>query len=375
MKNGLTLFRFEFYKIVHARLTAVVLILMIILSVLMGFPLGRGDQTRDVHSAMLDMDGKKIDNALMADMCEAIDITDPDWNPSTWKWTGILYTVSLVNDSKERNYTADSFYELRDKAQKKGMKEAYLTEEEMSWWEVKEKQIEKPFTYVSAFNARSVVDYIPNILLLSLLLSSVCLSGVFAGEHQRGMDQIVLSTRYGRKETLFAKLMAGFSFIVVSTFVLMSLLIATVYVFDGLSGLKAMIQMEIPSSAYPLTFLQFFRIQLMVLFSGALLFAAVSMALSEIFRNAVAVMGFMIGTYLATQFIYIPKSYRVISQAVQMIPTEIIYLWTLHDHRLVKVFGRYHMMFQISSVSYLLISLILCLVTWRLYSRFQVTGR
>ena len=188
-------------------------------------------------------------------------------------------------------------------------------------------------------------------------------------------DQIILSTKNGRGKTFIAKLMAAFTFILIWSAVLTSVLYLTVYLSRGLSGLEAIVQMEVPSSAYPYTFMQFFGKQLLILFTAALLFAAVSMALSEFLRNGIAVMGLMMGFYLATQFIYIPKSHRVISQFMTMLPTDLINLFTLYDHRLVSVFGHYHTMFDIAPVIYVFIATILCLATWWAYRKYQVGSR
>lgn len=272
MNRVWNLFKYETYKILHNKLTIIVLLLMSILAVVMGLPLGQGNQTKEVHKAMRSMDGKAIDNTLMEEMNASIDRSDPDWNPDTWKWTGLNYMVALVESASEGVSTADQFYELRKDSQIKSMAENNLTDAEISWWAEKEKEIEKPFTYVSSYNARSLVDYMYNILLLSLLLAAVCLSTVFAGEHRRGMDQIILSTKYGRGETFIAKLMAGFTFILIWTAILTALLALTICTSHGLSGLKAIVQMEMPISAYPLTFMQFYGIQLIISFSLLQLF-------------------------------------------------------------------------------------------------------
>jgi len=374
MSKVWTLFKYESYKIFHSKLTLIVLALMIVLTILMGVPLGQGSETKEVHKAMRSMDGRVIDDTIIKEMNAAIDRDDPAWAPDTYKWAGIHYTLALV-ETTERASNAEQFYDFRAGVQQEGMLDAKLTEEEMSWWAEQEDEIQKPFTYVSSYDARTLADYMYNVLLLSLLLAAVCLSTVFAGEHRRGTDQIILSTKYGRGETFAAKMAAGFVFILLWTAILTSLLTATVYAFHGLEGLKAVVQMEVTPSAYPLTFLQFFGIQLIVLFAAAILFAAIAMSFSELIRNGIAVMGLMIGMYLATQFISIPKSHRLLSEAVTMLPTELISTWTLLDHRLVNVFGHYHTMFEVAPIIYLLISIVLCMMAWQAYRRYQVGGR
>jgi ABC-type transport system involved in multi-copper enzyme maturation permease subunit/ribosomal protein S7 len=375
MRTVLTLFKYETYKLIHNRLTMIVIVLMMIIAVVMGLPLGQGKQAKDIHNAMRSLDGKTIDNALMEEMNASIDRADPDWNRTTWKWTGLTYLVSLVESSTDHIDTADQFYKMRTEAQDQTMLENKLTEKEMSWWADKNDELKEPFTYVSSYDARSLVDYTYNILLLSMLLAAICLSTIFAGEHRRGMDQIILGTRHGRGETFIAKLMTGFTFILICTAVLMLLLTLTIYASYGLNGLKAIVQMEAPVSAYPLTFIQFFGIQMIILFTAAVLFAAISMALSEILRNGIAVMGLMIGFYLVTQFITIPKSLRLLSESMAMLPTELINIWSLYDHRLVNVFGHYCTMFSVSPGIYVLLSVLLCIVAWQAYRRYQIGGR
>ncbi len=375
MNTVLSLFKYETYKMLHSKLTVIIISLMVILAIAMGLPLGSSPQSKEIHKAMMTMDGKIIDNDLMKEMNESIDWVDPEWNQNTWKWTGIQYMLSITADDTNKTYTADDFYEKRIDNQEDSMAENKVSEEEIEWWKSEKNQLQTPFTYISSFNARALVDYMGNILLLILLLAAVCISTVFAGEHRMKTDQIILSTKNGRGKTFIAKLMAAFTFILIWSAVLTSVLYLTVYLSRGLSGLEAIVQMEVPSSAYPYTFMQFFGKQLLILFTAALLFAAVSMALSEFLRNGIAVMGLMMGFYLATQFIYIPKSHRVISQFMTMLPTDLINLFTLYDHRLVSVFGHYHTMFDIAPVIYVFIATILCLATWWAYRKYQVGSR
>ena len=76
-------------------------------------------------------------------------------------------------------------------------------------------------------------------------------------------------------------------------------------------------------------------------------------------RNGVAVMGLMIGIYIAIFIIDVPKSYRVISQSIAILPTELINLWSLMDHRLINIFGNYYSMFTVSPVICLVLTVIL----------------
>ena len=65
MNTVWSLFKYETYKILHSKLTIIVISLMVILAVAMGLPLGSGPQSKEIHKAMMSMDGQVIDNGLM----------------------------------------------------------------------------------------------------------------------------------------------------------------------------------------------------------------------------------------------------------------------------------------------------------------------
>ena len=99
------------------------------------------------------------------------------------------------------------------------------------------------------------------------------------------------------------------------------------------------------------------------------------MAFSEIFRNGLAVMGLMTGCYLVSQVISVPAGYRIPSQIMSWMPTEIADLASLTDHRLVGIGGHYITNYHIAPVLYLVLAVILYAAGRHMYCRFQVSGR
>jgi len=72
-----------------------------------------------------------------------------------------------------------------------------LTKEEISYLEKMEQQIEKPFVWETRTAAFSIVDGLRSYVLIGLFFTIVCLSTVFAGEHRRKTDQMILCSKYG----------------------------------------------------------------------------------------------------------------------------------------------------------------------------------
>ena len=134
-------------------------------------------------------------------------------------------------------------------------------------------------------------------------------------------------------------------------------------------------QLEIPLSAYSFTMGQFIIAQMIVMITAAILFAAFAMAISEVIKNSLAVMGIMVGMFIFSQLELIPPQYRVLAQIKSMLPSNQISIWSLMEHRLVGFGGHFVTTYVASPIIYLVLSVLLIIIGKVSYDRFQVTGR
>ena len=355
MRRIKDLYKFEICKILHSKLTVSVILIFTVIAIVMGMQLSKGGRDLEIHKAIQDLNGQEISNELINKMnsdvgsIEGLELEEND------KYFGLSHTMFMVQDGEEL-ITADQFYKNRIKLQKENMEDQGLTAEEIQWWADKESEISKPLTYVPQLNAYTLIGYMTNICIMAILLAAICLSGVFAGEYRKNMDQLLFSCKYGRRETFVAKILAGISFSVVWVIILTALLIISVWLRTGLDGLNGVVQLEIPYSAYPFTFIQFIGIQIGIVIIASVMFSAMAMSISAIFKNGVAVMGIMVGMYLLNQFWEIPLKFRILSQTTKLIPSNLIVSWSLGDFRLIKCFGSYHTMFAVAPFLYLIIA-------------------
>jgi hypothetical protein len=185
----------------------------------------------------------------------------------------------------------------------------------------------------------------------------------------------VISSRNGRKETYLLKIAAGLSVVIGCSIFSVALLAGLIAVLYGINGLNAIVQMEIPLSAYSFTMGQFIIVQMIVMISAAILFAAFAMAISEAVKNSLAVMGIMVGLFIFGQLELIPPKYRVLAQIKDMLPSNQISIWTLMKYRLVGLGGHYVTTYVAALIIYVLIAVILIVIGKVAYDRFQVTGR
>ena len=154
-----------------------------------------------------------------------------------------------------------------------------------------------------------------------------------------------------------------------------ALLAGLIAILYGMDGLDAIVQMELPLSAYSFTMGQFIIVQMIVMVTAAILFATFSMAVSEVVKNSLAVMGIMVGLYIFSQLELIPPQYHVLEQIKDVLPSNQINVWTLMAYRLVGFGGHYVTTYVAAPVMYVLISVLMIFIGKIAYDRFQVTGR
>lgn len=376
MKNKGTLYCYELKKIMSNKLTIVMLMILIIVTLIEGMSPGE-TETKEVRECQHILNGREIDNDLLNEMYPLIDDYAIAWNATNAAYERIAYVEKNIigNGEKLADYTADEMYELRETDLLAFMAEERLSDGEMEWWVKQEDKVTKPFIYNYNGGPLVMARGLAGVCLGMLLLAAMCLSTVFAGEHRQRTDQIVLSCVNGRKETYFAKLAAGLTFILGSFAGSSGLLALIIFFNKGLDGMNAMVQMELPYSTYPLSFGQFISIQFVLILAASVFFAVTAMAFSEIFRNGLAVMGLMTGCYLASQVVVIPIRYRVLSQLMSWVPTDFVNLWSLVDHRLVPIGSHYLTNFHVAPAIYILVAVVLYFVGRYVYCRFQVSGR
>ena len=194
MKSIRELYRFEIYKILHSKLTVTFVLILAALSIIMGLQLSKGASDLIVYDEVRTLNGLVINDETVDRMnADLVDIDGLE-KEENYKYMGLAHTVNMVNDT-DSLISADQFYQNRLKFQRLSMEDLKLSEGEKRWWAEKEAEIQKPFVYVPQLNVKTFAEYMTNICLMAILLTAICLSGVFAGEYRKNMDQLMFSCR------------------------------------------------------------------------------------------------------------------------------------------------------------------------------------
>ncbi|MBO6214403.1 MAG: ABC transporter permease subunit [Lachnospiraceae bacterium] len=376
MKNLWQLYGFEIKKILKNRLTLIMLAVTAVFIFIEAF-IPKLYMTEEMIAFQRELDGQAIDDDLLQKMYPTLIENGNVWTSENAKYSEIARIEKAILPDKEdiTGYMAEEMYGSREEAIFSRMKEDDLSEAELEWWKKENSKVNTPFTYQYYLGTINLAQGMSLTLMCIMLIAALSLSTVFTIEHRQRTDQLLISCKYGRSETYFVKIAAGLSVVIgccIASAILLTLLIAVLY---GINGLDAAVQLELPLSAYSFTMGQFILVQMVVMLTAAILFAVFSMAMSEIIKNSLAVMGIMVGIFVFSQLELIPPQYRMLNQMKSMLPSNQISVWSLLEYRLVGVGGSYISSYVASPVIYLIISVILIIAGKVAYDRFQVSGR
>lgn len=266
--------------------------------------------------------------------------------------TGFYDAVHMISE--------ETLYESRqDNLLEQEWAHLYLTEAERLYWTERENGVEKPFTYGYAKSWNDMLESFMFANMMLVMAIAICLSSVFADEHLKRTDQLILCSRHGKGRLFFAKMAASITFgAACSVFMFIIFLLSAILVY-GAEGSNVVIQICKPICSRSLTMGQaVFLMGGMYIVLG-MVYSVLTIFLSEAVKSAIAVMGIMAGGMLFTLAYQIPYAHRVASQIYNLLPTRILNVEQLWDGRLVTVFGLHLTNYQTAIILYVVVSVLL----------------
>ena len=373
MNNFWTLVRFELKKILSRKITWIAFGIVFTVMLFFGFyraivshevdgmRITAHEEEMQAKAEIKKIAGRQVNDELVADMLSAV-------GTDAFASYEVLYK-ELVGDlcGNVKDYKSltdakvalgvpaedDIIYTMRQRGLEKSFDGQKLSEGEKAYWLEKLEQSEFPWTYeyykgpdfawVAAYTA---------IVLIALMIA-VSLANLFADEHQKKTDQLVLCSRNGKKVLYRAKITAGMLFTVVSSGLVLFVTAVPQLIMFGTDGLHAPIQLMAPKSLIQMTFGQMIIYTYVISIIASMLYAAITMCCSELFRNStVAVMALITVLVLVPMIVMVPYEYRVLSQIFDLNPINVIAIWSATDYRLVPFFGTYLNVYQVAPVLY-----------------------
>lgn len=288
-----------------------------------------------------------------------------------WRWT----QSNPFYDGWQADEQA--LYDARTGWQEETWTKLFLSDTEKEFWREKEAQIDKPFTYFYHDGYTAILKDFETVGILMLLLTAVCLSGVFPEEHVRRTDQMILSSAKGKYMVYWAKLLAGISVSFICAAVMGIAAVTAALVIYGTEGFQSAVQMylNLATYSYPLSIGQACIIAYSIFLLTAVLSSVLVMVASELLRGSIATLAFFTGVIIAGQMISIPNQYRLAAQIWQSMPMSFLSCRGLFSQRIVVFGGQCFTVWQVVPILYVLCGIAVAVGGLKIYRQYQVSGR
>lgn len=284
------------------------------------------------------------------------------------------YVRELVGGEKVPTVDAASFYKKRQQMVTEYEQSLYLTEGEKEYWRGHEART--PYAYYWDMGPSMMLSSFRALLAFTTLMIGMVFSGVFADEHMRRTDQLVLCSRHGRGTLYLAKLLAAMTLAVVGTLLVGGVTLLTFGLIYGYEeNWNAPLQICLASSPFALTMGEGIVILMALALLAAVLHSILTLVLSCWTRSAVPVISLMVVYLLGTMLIHVPERWRLLSQGLYLSPAKLVSMEAFYDARLVGGAGRYLTCWQAGMLLYPVLALGLALLGGRIYRRWQISGR
>lgn len=175
------------------------------------------------------------------------------------------------------------------------------------------------------------------VAMVLLIVIAICISPIFANEYYLKIDQLILSSKYGKSKAILAKIFTGITFSMGVSFVtLFGFLLSIIQIHD-FSGANMAIQTINVYSTYPLTILQACLIAIAVIIFTALLFGIFTMLLSSLFKSTFSVIIVSLLLLFIPRLLNVSPETRLLYQLLQIFPAKAIQFANIYSTYLFEI--------------------------------------
>lgn len=263
-------------------------------------------------------------------------------------------------------------YEIRERELSQRLEMQGLSQLDKEFWKRQEAQVPKPFVCSYHRGPGSLLRAFQALGFFVLLLSAIGLSGAYAGETADGMNQLLLCSRYGKKELYSIKLAAGFTWILTVAMIVFLTVMIPYFCLFGMDGMGEMLQLVKPLSMLPCSIGHMLAVYFGIYMLAAVLYASVTMLLSVITQSQLTAVCGLMGYLLIDLFVEVPDRYRALQKIWSLRPNAVLMNTGFSNYRLIHLAGRFFLNYQAAPVLYVLIVFGAVLIGRWKYHRLQV---
>lgn len=238
-------------------------------------------------------------------------------------------------------------------------------------------QISTPFVLNNTLGFESFIMDFRVIAMLLFFVIAICIAPVFAGEHSTGVAQLILVSKHGKRQLIWAKIITAISFCVAVSLLFTTVCFLISMVIFGADGREVAFQMLFPWTPYPLNMGQVTIILVLNTILRALLFGAVLLFLSARLKSSFAVMIVASIWLISALMLYMPLPimwlYNLARLVINVIP-DVPFQSTRFTFSVVpyEIFGWFIPPFIFEPLFSLLVGLVIFFLAGRVFKRHQV---
>jgi ABC-type transport system involved in multi-copper enzyme maturation permease subunit len=238
-------------------------------------------------------------------------------------------------------------------------------------------QISTPFLLNNTLGFEAFILDFRVIAMLLFFVIAICIAPLFAGEHSTGVAQLILVSKHGKRQLIWAKIITAISFCVVASLLFTSVCFLISTIVFGADGREVAFQMLFPWTPYPMNMGQVTIILVFNTILRALLFGAVLSFLSARLKSSFAVMIVASIWIISAVMLYIPIPvmwlYNLARLVINVIP-DVPFQSTRFTFSVVpyEIFGWIIPPFVFEPLFSLLVGLVIVFLAGRIFKRYQV---
>lgn len=366
---------FEYKKIFRRKSAVVAIVMLYVLSavtcILPIIGTSYGVVTESKYEAIMKdksyemaLNGRELDSGLMLEMSkaygyipdEAADYTyTQEYETYARPYSSVYRLVRGGFNSSEYRFSikeakaltpeiADSYYEVRQQNMIYDMKNEGASDEEVKYMLECDSEVQKPFRLGYNSGYRSYISFMYTAAVFMMFVISICVAPIFAGEYTSGADQLLLTSKHGKRKLIYSKIFAGLSFAVfvsVTIFAIVSLISLSIY---GMEGFDTALQLIYPQVCYNVSIGKAVFMLSGIGILACMCIASVTMLLSAKMRTPFPVIIIMsLANFVPMVLNIVGNSpiVRVINKIMILFPVRMCNIWDPFSANMYGAFGSY----------------------------------
>ena len=370
-----TLYRFELLKILKNRVAIVTFLIFFVFAFIQGeFEISGNIEPADLAEYQMN-DGREINDEYIAELKSR---TDEDGEFTTDDDKAYRELKNWIDDIYEykADYTeldAAKVYDRRIAEMEESFEDEQLSDGEIAFWRDKETEVQKPVKMYCNWVPSGILEGTTNFSIYMIILVATGLAMIFSMETQRKTDPMIRATINGNAKLYFAKVLAGFSYVMTCLLLIVVGFLTYLGLRWGFSGMNAAVQVYWPLAAENMSLWKLEGIIIVMLVVFALLLSAFALFVSNLTRNGVATMAIVIGGCLGMFALStsIPMEHRFVSQIVQLLSPSVISSRLVYEFRLINM-GKYFTVYEFVPMLYIFLSVLLIVMGYFIYRKYEI---